>query len=194
MLKYLLFFCSFTGIVFAQDDENFSTDSKTLPQEIGLDGFFSTGTFGGTFALGLKYGFKFGEEKNFIAGPALRIQRSWSNNLGQKFAFNILGLGAFFHARFYNALFLGTELEFLNSPIQYNILTPPKQFVPVLFAGGGYSQEFDTGFRINVGIFYDLINNLNSPYRLFYTAKKENGVIIPVLYRLALFIPITPKQ
>ena len=184
-LVYLLLFIPFFSI--AQEDNDAAT---TLPpQEVGLDGFFSSGTF----ALGLKYGFKFGKDEKFITGPSLRIQRSWSNYLGQKYSYNILGLGAFFHARFYNALFLGTEIEFLNSPINYNVLQPPKNFIPVVFVGGGYSQFFETGFRVNVGVFYDLVNNFNSPYFPFYTTRKENNVVIPVLYRLAIFIPIRSK-
>jgi hypothetical protein len=183
---FALTLCSQT---FGQYDDH--TETQKLNTELGLDGYFSASNFGGTFVLGLKYGFVFGEEKNLIAGPAFRLQRSWSNFLGQNYAYNILGGGAFFHARFYNALFLGTEIEFLNSPINYNVFKPAKKFVPTVFIGGGYSQRFDNGIRVNLGIFYDVVNNLNSPFRPYYNARKENGVIIPVLYRLALFIPLS---
>lgn len=190
MNKILLFLLSLSFGYFLAAQE----DKKPLNQEIGFDGYFSASNTGGTFDLGIKYGFVFGENENLIAGPSLRIQRLWSNYLGEKFGYNIIGAGGFFHARFYNALFLGTEIEFLNSPIVYNQLSPPKKFVPTVFIGGGYSQEFDAGFRLNVGIFYDVVNNLNSPFRRNYTAKKENGVLIPVLYRLAIFIPLSRTE
>lgn len=177
---------SFTTVK-AQDDEE---TYNRISQELGIDGYFSASNFGGTFALGLKYGFLFGEEQNWIAGPSFRLQRTWSNFLDQKFSYNILGLGTFIHARFYNALFLGAELEFIQTPLQYNTLQPPKKLIPVCFLGGGYSQQFNDFWRINAGIFYDVINDFDSPYRPFYTAKQENGVYIPILYRLAVFIPI----
>jgi hypothetical protein len=172
---------------FAQEEEGNLTQ---YPQEIGVDGYFSVGNLGGTFTLGLKYGFKFGEEDMFIAGPALRIQRSWSNQNGVKYNYNILGLGGFFHARFYNVLFAGMELEVMNAPTIYNINFPNKKLTPTCFVGGGYSQQFDTGFRFNLGVFYDDINNPFSPFRPYYIARQENGVLIPIMYRMALFFPI----
>lgn len=172
---------------FAQDEMD---NLSKLPQEIGVDGFFSIGNLGGTFALGLKYGFKFGEENKFIAGPSFRIQRAWSSYAGSKFSYNILGLGGFFHARMYNVLFVGAELEMMNAPTVYSVLNPTKKLTPACFVGGGYSQAFKSDIRLNVGVFYDIINSLNSPYRPYYIARKENGVLIPIMYRMAVFFPI----
>lgn len=163
---------------------------KQYPQELGVDGYFSASNFGGTFTLGLKYGFKFGEDNKLIAGPSFRIQRSWSSNAGTTFSYNILGLGGFFHARFYNVLFLGGELEMMNAPLVYNLNNPSKKLVPTCFLGGGYSQQYDSGIRFNLGIFYDVINSLYSPFRPYYIARMENGVLIPLMYRMALFFPI----
>ena len=182
---FVLFF-SLSAICQEQD--------SIYPGEFGVDGYGNAGTFGGTFSLGLKYGIVKDQNPQYIFGPALRIQRVWSKNIaGQSFGFNIIGIGAFTHFRFYDVLFAGIEFEVLNSPINYNFLETPKKWVPTAFIGGGYSQHFDAGWRLNLGVFYDVIDNINSPFRQFYAAKKDvNGVKIPIpiIYRLAAFFPL----
>jgi hypothetical protein len=173
----------------------YSQDHDTLyPSEIGVDGYGNAGTFGGTFSIGLKYGLVREQNPQFIFGPAFRIQRTWSKSIvAQASGFNIIGLGAFTHVRFYDVLFVGLEVEVLNSPITYDFVNPPKKWIPTAFIGGGYSQHFNSGWRLNLGVYYDVINNLNSPFRMFYSAKKTvNGqvVLLPVIYRLAAFFPL----
>lgn len=161
---------------------------QTEGSEIGFDGYLGASNISGTFGIGAKYGVKFNEY--FIAGPSFRYQRTWVNINGVKGSNNIYGGGGFLHARFYNALFLGTELEFLKSPFNYTITTSPTQWVPVFFVGGGFSKEFNESWRLNAGIMYDVINHANSPFRQGYIIRRENGTYIPVIYRIAFFFPI----
>jgi hypothetical protein len=170
--------------VFAQDNENESTKSTS---EVGVDGYFGASNFGGSGGLGIKYGKIM--NNNIIIGPSVRFQRTWSNNLGQKFGYTIFGGGVWAHARFGNYLFAGAEFELLKSPLNYIYITPTRKWVPTLFVGGGFSKEFNHAVRINAGIFYDAINNVNSPFRFSYSMHKSNGVIIPVIYRIGFFFP-----
>lgn len=168
--------------------------------EIGLDVSFSASTFGGNAGLGLKYGVKFGEY--FIAGPSVRYERLWwkNNNLtySQSGGYNLYGGGAFFHARFYNALFLGAEFEMLKSPYDKAgsiYFSPEGSWAPTLFLGGGFSMEFNEIIRLNAGIMYDVINAPNSPFRNSYSVQKKtpDGQVagyLPIIYRIAFFFPL----
>lgn len=186
----LLFACSLLIISAKAQEEELEQDAQTneSTSEIGFDGYFGASNFGGTFGVGAKYGFKFNE--NIIFGPSLRVQRSWSNNFGQKFGYTIYGGGIWAHARYGNYLFAGAEFEMLNSPLNYIFVGSQKKWVPSLFVGGGFSREFNQSIRINAGIFYDLIDNVNSPFRFSYFMRKANGALIPVIYRVGFFFPI----
>ena len=94
--------------------------------EIGVDLDFSASTFGGNFGIGAKYGFTFGEY--LVLGPSVRYSRLWFKNLtpGQEGGHNVWGGGAFVHARFFNALFVGAEFEMLKTPYA----KPPCVFWP----------------------------------------------------------------
>ena len=159
--------------------------------EIGLDGFFSASTNGGNFSLGAKYGLNFAD--NFIGGPSVRYQRSWNKNVftNQQSSYNVYGAGGFIHARFFDVLFAGAELEFLKTPLGTFGTLGQKSWITTCFIGGGYSQEFNESWRLNVGIMYDVVNSVNSPFRQGYFLKKENGALIPVIYRIAFFFPIS---
>lgn len=185
----------------------FSVRSQELEgTEFGVDLTFyasSSQISSGTIGAGLKYGFKFGE--NFIAGPSVRYHRYWTNNTltGQSAGFNIYGGGVFGHARFYNYLFLGAEIEFLRSPFTnfgtVNTATTG-QWVGTCLIGGGFSREFNESIRVNAGIYYDILDvpnpsnpnnpNPNSPLQP-YLARNANGTVIPILYRIAFFFPLT---
>jgi len=169
-----------------------SFGQKVDGTEIGFDGYFGASTNGGSFTIGAKYGLKFGEY--IITGPSVRYQRVWTknNNTGVQGGFNLFGAGAFGHARFFNALFVGAEFEMMRTP--FIILTSngqTKNWVPTLFVGGGYSQEFNEKFRINAGVMYDVIDNAGSPFRQSYTLKNSQGKLLPVIYRIAFFFRIT---
>lgn len=178
--------------------------SQTEGSEIGVDGTF-TAQFGlvrsGTIGVGLKYGVKFGEY--FIAGPSVRFQRYWTNNTntGTSGGSNIYGGGGFIHARFYEYFFAGAELEIIRSPYTSNgvLTTVNPSWVPTCLLGGGFSYEFNESWRLNAGLFYDILDipnytdptnpNPNSPLQP-YVARKSNGQVIPMLYRIAFFFPL----
>lgn len=162
--------------------------------ELGLEGTFGASNLGGSFGVGVKYGWKFREY--FIAGPSVRFQRSWFQS-GLNTAsptsggFNVYGGGGFIHARFFNALFVGAEAEFMRSPLVGNaILTNGGNWSPNLFIGGGYSMEFNETWRLNLGILYDVIDHPNSPIRTQYTVRNSLGVLLPIIYRINFFFPI----
>lgn len=175
-----------------------SFTQTTQGSEIGIDGSGAVSTQGGSLVLGLKYGYK--KTPEFIWGPSFRILRYWSNPYNSIYAghYNVWGGGIYAHYRYQNILFFGGELEVLKNP--FALLNNAKtQWVPTLFLGGGFSKEYKEMIRVNLSIFYDVINSLNSPFRTSYTIKKTNpsGQIIgyiPIIYRLSIFIPLNGKE
>lgn len=165
--------------------------------ELGFDVAFSASNFGGNAGLGIKYGFKFGEY--IITGPSVRYERTWVKNqtAGTNGGYNVYGGGGFLHARFFNALFAGAELEILRSPYAKNgFLTTTGTWAPTFFLGGGFSMEFNESWRLNAGIMYDIINASNSPFqRSYFLTKKSptgaNAGYLPVIYRIAFFFPLS---
>lgn len=165
--------------------------------ELGLDGFVSASTIGGTFGIGPKFGLRFND--NLILGPSFRFQRSWSNNISTKYGYNIFGGGMFLHGRYANILFGGFEFEMLKSPISYTVVNSSKNWIPTLFICGGFSKEFNEIIRLNVGIYYDVINHVNSPFRqgYFLTVKNQSGQIVkyvPMIYRISFYFPLGKKD
>lgn len=174
---------------------SFSSNAQTTEgTELGLEGTFYASNLSGSFGIGVKYGWKFGEY--FIAGPSVRYQRSWfqvgiNTNSPQSSGFNVFGGGGFIHARFFNALFVGAEMEFLRSPLQGNfVLTNGGNWAPNLFVGGGYSMEFNEKWRLNLGVLYDVIDHANSPIRTQYFMRNSQNVLLPIIYRINFFFPI----
>jgi len=171
-----------------------SVGQSSEGSELGVEGTFFASNLSGTFGIGLKYGWKFKEY--FIAGPSLRYQRSWSQiNLNTasptQQGFNMFGGGGFIHARFFNALFVGTEIEFIRSPFAGGIIFNGQgNWAPTAFIGGGYSMEFNEKWRINLGVMYDVINHENSPIRTQYFMRNSQGVLLPIIYRINFFFPI----
>lgn len=194
----LIFFLAislFSGMTFGQEDKelynNYEEDepsSKFKPsQEIGFDALFSASTYGGIAGLGVKYGFVV--KPNLIVGPSVRFQRTWTKNYSTSYAFNVYGGGGFIHYRIMNYFFIGAEVEALSSPFNYLNPTGGRTWVMTALCGGGFSHSFGD-FRLNAGIMYDIINSQNSPYRYGYIIRNSQGVLQPIIYRLALFFPI----
>ncbi len=158
--------------------------------EVGFDGYFGASTNGGSFSIGAKYGLKMNE--NVLFGPSLRFQRNWTKNTftGIQGSYNVFGAGAFVHGRFANVLFAGAEFEMMRSPFS-NIGFSGPTWSPALFLGGGYSQEFNEKFRINAGIMYDVINHVNSPFRQGYFMRNSQQKLIPLIYRITFFFPLS---
>ena len=179
--------------IYAQEDEYYDEpeeDNKTeylgifQGSEIGVDVAFTASSNGGNVGLGLKYGAKFG--KYIIAGPSVRYDLTWVKNQvgtgnGQNGKYSVYGGGAYIHGRFFNALFVGAEFEYLRSPYDINgFLTNLPSWSPTLFLGGGFSMEFNEVVRLNAGIMYDVINAKNSPFINSYsiTQKDSNGNVV----------------
>ena len=173
-----------------------SISAQTIEgSEIGIDGSVGFSSMGGSFGIGLKYGYK--KSPDFIWGPSFRLMRYWTSNYTLDYTghSNIWGGGVYAHYRIQNILYLGAEAEFLKNPFAM-INQAKSQWVPTFFLCGGFSKEYKEQIRVNVGIYYDIINSLNSPFRTSYTIKKTNpetGQIIgyiPIIYRFSIFIPI----
>ena len=163
--------------------------------EIGAEGFASSSTNGGAYSLGLKFGFKANE--NIIIGPSIRFIKNWSNlNGSQTFANKTRGIGLFAHARYGNTVFAGIEYELFKTPMNsFGFMDGKNYFASTLFLGGGFSREYKNFIRINAGVFYDAINQVNSPFRTSYLTKKTNATgqvvgYIPIIYRITFFFPI----
>lgn len=167
--------------------------------EIGVELHAGASNLGGSISIGLKYAAILNE--NFAVGPSIRLQRMWYNNLGLSGSVNLWGGGFWAHARYKNVLFGGAEFELLRSP--YNFLNPTlenKNWAATLFIGGGFSKEYKKKIRINLGIFYDVINADNSPFWSSYTVKIKDSQtgeiqrILPIIYRINFFFPIGLKN
>lgn len=166
--------------------------------EIGFDGFFSASTQGGALGIGPKFGFLMNE--NLIIGPSFRFQRTWSNNLytGVNYSYNNYGGGFFLHGRYKNTLFGGFEFEVMkNKNVFVDTSAVFTNVVPTLFVCAGFSREFKGIVRLNVGLYYDVINSKNSPFRKGYILPIKNaqsGAIqgyVPLIYRISFFFPLT---
>jgi len=171
--------------------------------EIGVEVFAArAGSNGGTMGFGTKYAAILND--NFAVGPSMRYHYTWSfidPNLapGSRTSGSLYGGGFFAHARYKDALFGGVEFELLKTP--FNFGGPLQEFKPwvaALFIGGGFSKLYNK-VRINLGIFYDVINADNSPFRPNYNIqiKDQNGNIVrrlPIIYRINFFFPIGTKK
>lgn len=180
----------------------FSSAQSTIEgYEVGFDGFFGASNFGGSFGLGPKFGFVMNE--NLVVGPSFRFQRAWSAPAysQQAFSYNNYGGGFFVHGRYNNVIYGGIEAEVLyNKNAFYDTSAVFKKAVPTVFLCAGFSREFKEIVRLNVGMYYDVINSVNSPYRnsYFITVKDaQTGQIvkrIPLMYRISFFFPIGKKK
>ena len=184
-LIYSLFALLFINSSFAQT----SFDGS----EIGIELVASASNLGGSVGGDLKYAAILNE--NWAVGPSFRLQRTWSNNFGTKFGYSIYGGGLFAHYRLKNTLYGGAEFEMLRCPLNYVNINPNRNWLATLFIGGGFSRDFNHKIRINAGVFYDVINAANSPFRSSYVLKikDQNGQvqkILPVIYRISFFFPI----
>ncbi len=195
MKRLFFLFLIISSVSFSQEDTELyysdeeETEEKRIPQEIGIDAAFSASTFSGMFGVGLKYGFEI--KKNLVVGPSVRFQRTWSKPVytGSAYAFNVYGGGGFLHYRMLNYFFIGTEIELLSSPFNVVVPSQSRTWVVTALTGGGFSHEFEN-FRLNAGVYYDIANSPNSPFRYGYFIKNDAGVIQPIMYRLAVFLPI----
>ncbi len=172
--------------LYLDDDE--VKPSKEQHRELGLDINFYASNLGGSAGGALKYSFV--SEQNWAYGPSFRFQRSWFKSLGYSGQWNVFGPGFFVHKRLFNYFFLGSEFEILSNPFTNGIWNGGKKWVPVLLVGGGFSKSFTDGFRLNAGLMYDVIHSPSSPFAQSYFMRKENGVLIPLMYRITFFFTL----
>jgi hypothetical protein len=192
MIKFLFVF--FIFIVY-----DISSQTVITSQELGVEGYFGASNQSGSFGIGPKFGFVLNE--NIAIGPSFRIQRNWSNLLGNSFSQTVYGGGAFAHIRYKSngksTVFGAVEFEYLRSPfvdINFQNVTS-KKWAPTLFLGGGFLVRVNNVIGINAGILYDVINADNSPFRSSYFFKQKNqaGVvtkIYPLIYRLTFLFKL----
>ena len=112
----------------------------------------------------------------------------------------ICALKLYNHGSFAKYLFIGSEIEVLRSPYTNNgtlSLANPK-WVPTLLLGGGFSGMIGDSFRVNAGVMYDILDIPNpptkypdSPLQPYVARNKTTGVVIPIIYRIAFFIPLS---
>lgn len=198
-ILFLILFASHTSFSQVDDelyvDDEKTTDSRFEPHyEVGADIHFSAGSYGGTGGLGLKFGIVRNKYVSF--GPSVRYHYSSykSPQTGLSGSYSVYGGGAFVHARFFNYLFVGFEFEMLSNPYSYanGVISAKRTWAPTGLLGFGFSHAFgeEQNFRLNAGIMYDIIDNKNSPLRTGYFMKKENGTLIPLIYRIAFFFKL----
>jgi hypothetical protein len=162
--------------------------------EIGVELHGGASNQGGTISAGLKYAVIL--NNNFAVGPSFRLQRTWINNDGISASANIWGGGIWAHVRYKNALFGGLEFEVIKNPFGPNFQSTDSNWLSTLFLGGGFSKEYNGKIRINLGIFYDIINADNSPFQNSYIIRIKDSQtgstqrILPVIYRINFFFPI----
>lgn len=191
-------FSLFSFSLLAQEDTELydDPDSKSnndfqKHMEIGADVHFSGGTMGSSGGIGLKLAFVQNEYVAF--GPSVRYNYTRYKNNGLTGSTSVYGGGAFVHGRFLNYLYAGLDFEVLKTPFVNGIVSSGKSnWIPVAQLGGGFSHAFgeDEFFRLQAGVLYDVINNPNSPLRFGYFMHKENGTLIPVMYRISFFFTI----
>jgi hypothetical protein len=190
MKRFILLLISFPLFCYSQVAFNGS--------ELGIELYAGASSLGGSVGGDLKYAAILNE--NWAVGPSFRLQRTWSNNLGQKMGFSVYGGGVYAHYRIKNTLFVGAEYELLKSPFNFIFFNySTKQWASTLFLGAGFSRDFNHKIRVNGGIFYDVINAENSPFRSSYSVRIKNEMgqvvrILPMIYRITFFFPLGGKE
>lgn len=131
--------------------------------------------------IGGNFGLSFGDITRIYVAPVVgyRISPKFSAGLGPSYEYykdnrfqgmetSIYGGSVF--GRYYplDMIYLQTEFEFLNLEAfrfnRNNELVSERVNVPVFFVGGGYTQRTPSGSGFYIGIMYDLIGDVNSPY------------------------------
>jgi hypothetical protein len=165
--------------------------------EIGSELYAGFSNLGGAFGGEIKFAYLV--NKSLAVGPSFRLQRTWTNNFGINQSFMIYGGGAFAHYRFQEKLFLGTEIQLLKSPFNFvSYQQNLKTWAPIILLGGGVHLKLHERIRLSGGIFYDLANAENSPFRSSYNFRIKNEFgqivrILPIIYRVTFFFPLGEK-
>ena len=108
-----------------------------------------------------------------IVGPVLRYNRInlLNGSFGVNKSFNSYGGGGFMEMHFAKILFLGFEVNAVNSPFKFtevfsgSIDLNKELWTINAFISVGVSISVKNQFRLNGCISYDVINRGNSPFR-----------------------------
>lgn len=171
--------------------------------EFGFDGFFGASSLGSSYGIGPKFGMLLGD--NFVIGPSYRLQQTTSNYLGVNTTRRIYGGGFFVHGRYLSNgkthLYGGAEFEYLRSPFDYITFQEltNRRWAPTLFLTGGIKLNLAQRVSLTAGVYYDLINAKNSPFRSAYAIKIKNEQgqivqILPIIYRLSIIFTLTKSE
>ncbi len=169
-----------------------------MGSELGLEPYIGFSNMGGAVGGELKFAARLSD--NLLVGPSLRVQRTWSNNLGIQSQMTTWGGGVFAHYRYQELVFGGVEFQYLKSPFSFvNPNAVVRPWSPTLMVGGGFYLKLGEKVRLNAALFYDVINVPNSPFRSSYTFKVKNEFgqvvrILPIIYRLTFFIPLDSQE
>jgi len=193
-MKYIFLFIllRIASVSFGQDGEN-EEYVDTSPQEPPYsfkEHLYTGGNFGFSISGGLMYleispllGYKINENlsmgissKYVYIGPVNK-----TNNLIQSYKY--YGGGVFSQYKITESLAAILEYQLLNvenvdpnsSKFRDRVLSNS------LLLGGGYRSEVLGGVNINLYLLYDVIDDVNSPYRYNYIFGPNN---IPIIYRL----------
>lgn len=195
-MRHLLFFSSIILLPFISIAQ-YSNNHSEIGVEIQAASFSNKG---GTVGGALKYAYVLDDAIAF--GPSFRYQYNWSKNtyLGTEGSSYTIGGGGFFHFRFLEWFFLGTEIEVLRNPFRYQ--HPEKKWKLTTFVGGGIAKDFGP-VVLNVGILYDIVDGVRDPYttnpsplsrgyfiKVTNPEKPNYGKYIPLIYRIAFFFPL----
>ncbi|MDX1653412.1 MAG: hypothetical protein R3277_13020 [Brumimicrobium sp.] len=175
--------------------------SQNYDYEIGVEvQAASFSNLGGTVGGSVKFAIV--EEETVAFGPSLRYQYLWNKNTvtGVQGNASTFGAGGFLHYRFMDWFFLGTDIEVLQNP--FNYVQPDKKWTLTAFLGGGISRDVDF-VRLNLGLFYDVVDGLKdplttnpSPLRRNYFIQRQSpsqpgqGAYLPIIYRITFFFPL----
>lgn len=194
-MKKLLFLSSFISII---------AFGQTSHQEIGVEiDYGGASNLGGNFGVAAKYSFV--EDNALAYGPMIRYNFFWSNNIqtGVESNRSFWGGGVFLQYRFFEWLFLGTEVE-VNQTFR-RVVNPDSKFSLAGFIGGGIHHDFGW-VQLNGGIMFDVVDAIRDPltsnpsnFSLSYRVQKQNpntpnqpggGGYIPIVSRITFFFPI----
>ena len=165
--------------------------------EVGTELYAGFSNLGGAFGGEIKLAYLV--DKNLVIGPSFRLQRTWSNNFGLNQSFNIYGGGGFLHYRFQEKLFIGAEFQLLKSPFNFvSFLENVNTWAPIVLVGGGLNLSLHERVKLCAGVFYDVYNAENSPFRSSYNFNIKNELgqivrILPIIYRVTFFFPFGEK-
>ena len=173
--------------------------------EAGLEiGNINFSNFGGSVHFALKAAIV--EDDEFAYGPIARLRYFRVLNLETQMGGegSYFGFGGFFHYRFMDWFYLGTEIELNQNPFRQ--IQPDKRWHLAGFVGGGIQKDLiDDGLNLNFGVMFDLFDAIRiqtpadqasknpSNFHQFYfrqNAPGGGGIARPIIYRITFFLPI----